>query len=69
MKPLARQQIYNGRPEPGLEAKPPLEAPDDRLYQHMNDPGDAYLLPSDLTERGSRGQLTRLIRAANVQRV
>jgi hypothetical protein len=66
MKPLARQQIYNGKPEPKDDAIQPTEPPDDRLYQHMHDPGDAYLLPSDLTERGSRGQLTRLFRAANV---
>jgi hypothetical protein len=66
MKPLARQQIYNGKPEPKDETKPPLVPPDDRLYKHMFDVGEAYLLPSDLTERGSRGQLTRLFRAANV---
>jgi hypothetical protein len=66
MKPLARQQIYNGKPEPKDEAVPPTEPPDDRLYKHMYDVGDAYLLPSDLTERSSRGQLTRLFCAANV---
>jgi hypothetical protein len=66
MKPVARQQIYNGKPEPKEDTKPPLEPPPDRIYKHMSDIGEAYLLQSDLTERGSRGQLTRLFRAANV---
>jgi hypothetical protein len=67
MKQVARQQIYNGKPEPKEDTKPPLEPPPgERLYKHMLDIGDNYLLQSDLNERGSRGQLTRLFRAANV---
>jgi hypothetical protein len=67
MKTVARQQIYNGKPEPKEETKPPLEPPPgERLYKHMRDIGDNYLLQSDFNERGSRGQLTRLFRAANV---
>jgi hypothetical protein len=67
MKTVARQQIYNGKPEPKEDTKPPLEPPPgERLYKHMRDIGDNYLLQSDFNERGSRGQLTRLFRAANV---